>query len=365
MGFRSFASEVNARFRERPGQAAWWPSLLKPFDKNIAGLDSIRFLAAMFVVFSHGANFPLAAYVPEKVGIWAAMVGLNNAAFNGVAAVMVFFVISGICIHYRYASGQPFLIVSFLSRRLLRIAIPAAAAMILAYLLGTAAQGALNAVIWTLYYEMIYYAMYPVLRMLFATLTVSGCIACSMIISIAMIAWHWSIAYYQEFPLIYGWLVPFPAWLVGCLLAEIVAARSIWDGERRIWLWRFVGWTYAAFAQAYFFHGPTRIGMPALTLPFIVYSFFWLNREINHVRSSGASPLLEWAGRWSYSIYLMHSIVLVCLAPLGAVMSPALLWIMKLAVIWTGSYAFYLTIERPAQQFARSVGRRFARQQAF
>lgn len=339
--------------------------MLSSSDKNVAGLDSIRFLAAMFVAFSHGANFPIADYVPAKVGIWAALVGLNNVAFNGVAAVMIFFVISGFCIHYRYAGGQPFLIVPFLWRRMLRIAIPAATAVILAYFLGAAAQNALNAVIWTLYYEMIYYVLYPVLRILFGALTVSGCVACSIIISIALIAWHWKVAYYQEFPVIYGWLVPFPAWLLGCLLAEIVAVRNIWNRECHIWLWRFAGWTYAASAQAYFFHGPIRVGLPALTLPFIIYAFFWLNREITHARFSGTSPILEWTGRWSYSIYLMHGIVLVYLAPFGAVISPALLWITKLAVIWAGSYAFYLIVERPAQQFARSVSYRFSKRPIF
>ena len=61
--------------------------------ENVAGLDTIRFLAALCVVLGHGASFPLAAYIPEKVGMWRVLMGLNSSLFNGVAAVLVFFVV--------------------------------------------------------------------------------------------------------------------------------------------------------------------------------------------------------------------------------------------------------------------------------
>jgi peptidoglycan/LPS O-acetylase OafA/YrhL len=329
--------------------------------KEVAGLDTIRFLAAMCVAFGHGALFPVAAYVPEKTGLWAILVGLNNSAFNGVAAVMIFFVISGFCIHYKYACGQRFLTVPFLSRRLLRIAIPVLAAIALANLLGAQAQGALDAVLWSLYYEMIYYLIYPALRILFSALGIWACIACSTLISIVLIAFNWGLAYYWQFPVYYGWLVPFPAWLLGCLLAEKLSKGNVVHAGHEIWTWRLVGLSYSAFVQAYFFHGPIKIGMPALLYPFIAYSFFWLDREIAHMRSVGAVPVLEWAGRWSYSIYLMHGMILVSLSPTTPI-GPALIWAIKLVAILAGSYCFYLIVERPAHQLARSVSYRISRQ---
>lgn len=336
-------------------------ALLEAPNKHVAGLDTIRFLAAMWVALGHGAMFPVIAYAPAKAGVWKVIIGLNNSAFNGVAAVMIFFVISGFCIHYAYACGRPFLTVPFLWRRLLRIAIPAVASVALADLIGAQARGALDAVLWSLYYEMIYYFIYPALRVAFLSVGILTCLVCSAMISAILIVVNWGLAYYWEFPFLYGWLVPFPAWLLGCLLAELVAGRTIWPEVRHIWAWRIAGVSYAAFVQAYFFHATVKIGMPALLFPFVIYSFFWLDREIARMRSAGAPPFLEWAGKWSYSIYLMHGIVLVSLEPKISI-EPALLWGMKVLAILAASYFFYLIIERPAHQFARVMSYRFAGQ---
>lgn len=327
--------------------------------KEVAGLDTIRFLAAMCVTFGHGAMFPAAAYLPKR-GIWAIIIGVNNSVFDGLAAVIVFFVISGFCIHYRYSCGQRFVLVPFLLRRLLRIAIPAVVSIALTGFLGSEARGALDAVLWSLYYEMIYYLIYPALRFLFHSLGVLACIVCSILMSIVIITLHWSVAYYWEFPIYYGWLVPFPAWLLGCLLADLVAKRRVWSRTSNIWGWRLVGLGYAAIAQAYFFHGSTKIGMPALLFPFAIYSFFWLGREIAHMRVAGTRRVLEWAGKWSYSVYLMHGMVLVSLVPPTS-LDPTLAWAIKLIAILAVSYSFYLFVERPAHRFARNVSYRLSR----
>lgn len=58
----------------------------KPRIEHVAGLDTIRVLAALCVAFGHGASFPFPAYVPEKIGIWRVLVGIYAGAFNGVAA---------------------------------------------------------------------------------------------------------------------------------------------------------------------------------------------------------------------------------------------------------------------------------------
>jgi peptidoglycan/LPS O-acetylase OafA/YrhL len=300
-------------------------------------------------------------YVPAKAGAWAVIVGLNNSAFNGVAAVIVFFVISGFCIHFAYACGQPFAVLPFLARRLLRIAIPVVCAIGLASLMGAEARGALGAVLWTLYYEMIYYVVYPLLRIIFRSLGVVGCLAISTVVSLGLIASHWGTPYYWQFPLFYGWLVPLPAWLFGCLLGEVVANRTVWRNAHDIWVWRLFGLAYAASAQAYFFHGVIYVGLPALLFPFIVYSYFWLDREISHMRVVGVWPPLEWAGNWSYSVYLIHGLVLAEFDLLHLTIDPVLVWAVKLIAILLASYCFYLVIEWPAHQFARQAGYRLAK----
>jgi len=215
-------------------------------------------------------------------------------------------------------------------------------------------------VLWSLYYEMIYYVMYPALRMAFLSFAILPCIVCSIMISAMLIGSNWDIAYYWQFPISYGFLIPLPAWLLGCLLADVVANRKLWRDAHKVWTWRLIGLSYAALVQAYFFHGPIKVGMPALLFPFGIYSFFWLDREITRVRPVGTKAILDWAGRWSYSIYLMHGIVLVTLNP-KYVSDPTLLWAIKLLAILGGSYCFYLIVEWPSHQFARSVSYRFSK----
>jgi peptidoglycan/LPS O-acetylase OafA/YrhL len=159
----------------------------RPAIENVAGLDTIRFLAALCVVLGHGASFPLAAYIPEKVGMWRVLVGLNSSLFNGVAAVLVFFAVSGFCIHYRFAAGAVFQAAPFLCRRLLRIGIPFAGASAVVHLVGPGATAALDAVIWT---------FYPTLRIGFQQFGILACTLVSLGISVALILLNWDLAYY-------------------------------------------------------------------------------------------------------------------------------------------------------------------------
>lgn len=62
---------------------------------NIAGLDTLRFFAAAWVVCFHGARFPLGNMSSDKSLFANVATALNNGLFNGVAAVMLFFVMCG------------------------------------------------------------------------------------------------------------------------------------------------------------------------------------------------------------------------------------------------------------------------------
>src|SRR5450432_2915694 len=69
---------------------------------HITGLDSIRFFCALWVVFFHGNLPPLLEgmeHAPKLV--WLRLIrGIYGSAFNGPAAVIVFFLVSGFCIHF-------------------------------------------------------------------------------------------------------------------------------------------------------------------------------------------------------------------------------------------------------------------------
>jgi peptidoglycan/LPS O-acetylase OafA/YrhL len=59
--------------------------------------------------------------------------GYLFAPCPSLPCVIVFFVISGFCIHYPYHKGKPVLLREFLVRRCLRIGIPLSICLLIAY----------------------------------------------------------------------------------------------------------------------------------------------------------------------------------------------------------------------------------------
>src|SRR5450432_277462 len=94
-------------------------------NSQLRGLDSLRFLAALWVVFSHFGFIPLPTVLLTSTGVTRMVVNLYLCSFfSGLAAVMVFFVISGIVIHAPYSEGSNPKLIPFLVRRYLRILLP-------------------------------------------------------------------------------------------------------------------------------------------------------------------------------------------------------------------------------------------------
>ena len=99
--------------------------------------------------------------------ILGAFRALVNSAFNGPAAVIVFFVISGFCIHFPNRNG---LVVQswklYYARRYFRTLIPMMAALGLALPLKVPFGLFTDSVLWSLLCEEIYYFLYPALLFL-------------------------------------------------------------------------------------------------------------------------------------------------------------------------------------------------------
>ena len=68
--------------------------------KRIRGLDSIRAVCAFWVVMGHFGGPPITAGIDESHPVSHLVSGIVNNFWNAPAAVIVFFVISGLCIHY-------------------------------------------------------------------------------------------------------------------------------------------------------------------------------------------------------------------------------------------------------------------------
>lgn len=102
-------------------------------------------------------------------------------------------------------------------------------------------------------------------------------------------------------------------------------------------------------------HGALIIGYPASHWIFALFAFFWLQKEIAWFRDHPPVRIFENAGRWSYSIYLIHGFVLVAFARIASPY-PLALWAAQLAAVLACSYGFYLCVEAPSHLAARHMG---------
>src|SRR4051812_16239854 len=95
-------------------------------NDRLKGLDSIRFVCALWVALNHVGFFnraasPLPHFFQAAIGVLV----------NGPAAVIAFFVISGFCIHYPFRHGGSPFVPEYFCRRFIRIGIPMVIAMVL------------------------------------------------------------------------------------------------------------------------------------------------------------------------------------------------------------------------------------------
>src|ERR1700692_810828 len=128
---------------------------------HIARLDSIRFVAALTVLLGHFGVIPSlrGVWIDRSIG-WAIRGTLDNS-INGQAAVMVFFVISGFCIHYPRVGQYKLGVLEFLSARYLRIVPPMLVAMFVWMMLRSDFESFTIGILWSLYAELFYYTSYP------------------------------------------------------------------------------------------------------------------------------------------------------------------------------------------------------------
>lgn len=321
-------------------------------------LNVMRFVSALWVVLSHLGAPPLDSLASGTNAelIRKALI----VPFSGVAAVMVFFVISGFCIHYAHMVGTRLDVVSFYLRRFTRIGLPLLLAVALHQWWGT--ERWLKNVLWSVYCELIYYAAYPALRMAMARVG-----ALQVAIIALAISWLFCLQSDEGFGHIiaYGnvwtWLVCLPTWLGGCALAEWVAgvrvepcyARSVsgWT-ERNLVMARWAVWAASSILLILGMKEilPFKYSLPVFGLCMVP----WFMAEMRR------PDVITWMGKLGaggYSIYLMH---LVSQPQEGRhlfdSLHPLLGWILRMMVAAIVSAAFYMVVERPSHMLARLLG---------
>ena len=326
---------------------------------RVGGLDSIRFICALWVFFGHGGQPPL--MLPKDGSLitlaWRAFYG---NIFSGPAAVIVFFVISGFCIHYPFTEPGKFpRLKEFYTRRFLRLAIPLAVAVPLSLLAGIELTLFKLSILWSLIAELIYYLCYPAL--LNARLRLGswwGIFAASFVAALAIAGTNPSAGDYPSYGTSLNWLLGLPCWLLGCLVAEATRGRaSPVVSTPSIWTWRVIIFSAAWACSVMRFH--SHFGYPWTLNFFAILAAFWLYREIAYRRNVAPPRVLEWAGSWSYSLYLLHpfggtlfSVIVISTLP------AQIYWALMVAFVLSVCYLFYLVVELPGHAIAREAARR-------
>ena len=330
--------------------------------RRVRGLDSLRFFAALWVVFAHVAWLPIMANLDRAEPFERALRGLWGNLFCGVAGVMVFFVVSGFCIHYPHVTGKKFQLLPFYTLRFLRIGIPLAGAVGLCWLIGYNVRGYSNKILWSLYAELIYYAIYPVVLLAIRSIGWKWLMAIAWAGAAYVVLQNPSAGDYHVNGWRLTWLLGLPCWLMGCRLAEQVAKEmAMPEAERpkafNVWPLRGAAWGTSAVASFLRFHTP--LGYPWTLNFFAIFAKFWIHQEIRRYAVRPPKRIFEWAGAWSYSIYLMHmpvaAVVMKLIGP--DPQSYAVFGYLLVPLVLLGSYAFYLIVERPGHWLARSASK--------
>jgi peptidoglycan/LPS O-acetylase OafA/YrhL len=327
---------------------------------RINGLDSIRFICAVWVLFGHFALPPLAQVIGPTTHLGYLVGGIMNRTFTGTPAVIIFFIISGFCIHYPYSKpGNPLHLGEFYARRFVRILIPALVAIPISRSVEVNLSLFQESILWSLVAELIYYCLYPLLRAIACAWSWKLLVALSFVGAFAVALTNPTAPRYPAFGLSLTWALGLPCWLLGCVLAE-----SVRSGNKpavtslNIWSWRLGLYLAAMVCVTLRFHA--HIGFPWTLNLFALVGAMWLSREIAYYRTHPAVPFLEWAGLWSYSLYLMHMpskpfFDALQLPNLGYLLN----WAILCGFVFAFCYVFYLLVEKPGHGIARRAAKLF------
>ncbi|KVE32426.1 acyltransferase family protein [Burkholderia sp. TSV86] len=301
----------------------------------------------------------------------------------GSAGVPIFFVISGYCIHrnaaLRFAADPSYRLdaPNFWARRLVRIYPVLLAALVLTLALDAislqfkpvshkirdigptafvvnllALQGVAgytygsNGALWTLSLEVQFYAVYP---LLFAARRRFGILPVVIAVSLVNLVSAW-VCIRHDIQFFTSYWLP---WMLGAWIADERAqrrmARAMPSG-----LWHAAAATGIALGCIAFHFG--QYGAFQLwAAGFACYLYAALARPVS---ASLPMRVLSWFGNFSYSLYLIHLPLFVCI---GSVLYQSALqmsiWpsFASIAAVLPLAYLFYRAVERPAIRWSASL----------
>jgi peptidoglycan/LPS O-acetylase OafA/YrhL len=321
-------------------------------------LDALRIFLAFWVTMGHFGVFPLFAGVDTTTRLGRTLVRGWSSIVWGNPAVIGFFVISGFCIHLPFRNTERMSIGRYYARRYIRILVPVSAAIAITQLTGDRQtifgkhDVLWSGVLWSLFCEEIYYAVYPTARWIrrrfgWTILLAPAFLLAVMLAVICQNALNGSLLGAVE-----AAAILYPVWLLGCVLAEQSDKLRALDSTWAIWRWRLLAWLGSWLCEMlHFKYGVTR---PQVLLCFGVLAYLWIRKEIEYGKLHRVWTPLASAGLWSYSLYLIHIPAMMLFKKLSLpTLGYNLDWCATIAFIMATSYLFYLFVERPSHRLAR------------
>lgn len=376
------------------------PATVAPIRQGrFVELDSLRGLAALTVLVGH-LEMAWSDTYPTGAGIGASLVALTLPF--GAEAVILFFVLSGFVLSLPAVDGRPQSYFTFVTRRIFRIYVPYLAALAVSvaasmYLyghstgnnwvhtywsgpvqwrvvwhhvmfLGVFNTDRLDPPIWSLVHEMRISLFFPFLCAIVLRFRNRWSLALALILVAASTAMD-KLHGFQTATSIADTLHYTPMFILGIYLARERVSIAGWFsrltrparvllGVGCILLFAFAGLLFNLWAEQ-----TMHLGLRVIT--------HWLTALgaggiiVVCLNSRSCKRILHWPpirllGQMSYSLYLIHFIVLLCCVsllfgriPLPAILSLAL--VLSIAVSWLS----YLWIEKPSMNLGRRLSNAF------
>jgi peptidoglycan/LPS O-acetylase OafA/YrhL len=339
--------------------------------RHVYGLDSLRFVLAAWVMFGHFGGSPIrdiliAFHSPRPVR------GIADMLFNGAAAVMPFFVISGFCIHLPYTRPNNPITYRYFVRREVRILPPVIVMLILSWMTN---NWIFITGCWSLICEEIYYILYPLFRSQIKPNKIRlGVLSCVVLAAITITLKPHAPSSLMEEGAAVTWLMFVPLWVLGAYMAEFysqglrILPRIPVAGSKGIWIWRggIVGASIVQKVAGELRPTSNHILIGTL-LAFGLLSVLWLDQEIHYYQSRVPVRWMEVLGLGSYSLYLTHPFIVefawdihhrlpASRTALYAHHLPSALWFLGVAASGVFAAIIYFLVERPSHQLARRLG---------
>ena len=284
--------------------------------------------------------------------------GIYTSLFCGPAAVIVFFLISGFCIHFPYrASWSTNTTLSFLIARLTRISIPILLASLFIRIIGFNPSVFYLFVGWSIVCEIAYYSLYPLIRSLIRTKKgwVLFLVLSYLPTFLAFFLYPLNLVNYPGVGLFYVIALGLPCWVLGVLLCysfdredtpKLISIQNLFFQRALIISWAFL--THVLALQEILGH-PFTLNFFALAV------FFWLRKEIAYYRHNLPNKILERLGRASYSIYLMHGIPPFLIGLLETDFNRFSKFFLYWLLLINLTTLFYILVEKPSHKLSRNL----------